>query len=97
MSALLDVPAVLQIYSRLVIDCNRPEHAAGAFPEVSEATVIPGNAGLDEVAKAARPIRERRASIDDATVTQIIKEGTAKARTVASQTLADVKRAMKLL
>ena len=44
-----------------------------------------------------RPIRERRASIDDATVTQIIKEGTEKARIVASQTLADVKRAMKLL
>lgn len=54
LSALLDVPAVLQTYSRLVIDCNRPAHAAGAFPEMSEATVIPGNTGLDEAAKAAR-------------------------------------------
>jgi predicted N-formylglutamate amidohydrolase len=54
LSALLDVPAVLQVYSRLVIDCNRPEHAAGAFLEVSEATAIPGNKGLDEAAKAAR-------------------------------------------
>jgi predicted N-formylglutamate amidohydrolase len=54
LSALLDAPAVLQHYSRLVIDCNRPAHVAGAFPEVSEATAIPGNAGLDEAAKAAR-------------------------------------------
>ena len=44
-----------------------------------------------------RPIRERRASIGDATIDTIIKEGTEKARIVASQTLADVKRAMKLL
>ncbi len=43
-----------------------------------------------------RPIRERRAAIDDATITEIIAEGTEKARIVASQTLADVKRAMRL-
>ena len=54
LSALLDAPAVLQRYSRLVIDCNRPPHVAGAFPEVSEATEVPGNAGLSEAAKAAR-------------------------------------------
>lgn len=58
LSALLEVPAVLQHYSRLVIDCNRPPHVAGAFPEVSEATAIPGNVGLGEAAKA-----ERRAAI----------------------------------
>ncbi|MGH7716141.1 MAG: tryptophan--tRNA ligase [Vulcanimicrobiaceae bacterium] len=44
-----------------------------------------------------RPIRERRASIDDATIAKIIAEGTEKARIVASRTLADVKRVMKLL
>ena len=54
LSALLDAPAVLQRYSRLVIDCNRPELSGSAFPAVSEATAIPGNAGLDEAAKAAR-------------------------------------------
>lgn len=54
LSGLLGAPAVLQRYSRLVIDCNRPEGVASAFPEVSEATAIPGNAGLDAVAKAAR-------------------------------------------
>lgn len=54
LSALLEVPAVLQHYSRLVIDCNRPPHVAGAFPEVSEVTAIPGNVGLGAVAKAER-------------------------------------------
>lgn len=54
LSALLDAPAVLQRYSRLVIDCNRPVRVVSAFPEVSEATVVPGNVGLDEAAKAAR-------------------------------------------
>jgi len=54
LSALMDAPAVLQYYSRLVIDCNRPAGAESAFPEISEATVIPGNLGLSEEAKAAR-------------------------------------------
>jgi predicted N-formylglutamate amidohydrolase len=54
LSALLDAPAVLQYYSRLVIDCNRPEGAESAFPVVSEATEIPGNFGLDGAAKEAR-------------------------------------------
>jgi tryptophanyl-tRNA synthetase len=42
------------------------------------------------------PFRERRASFDDAAIRTIIAEGTEKARTLASQTLAEVKRAMKL-
>lgn len=37
---------VAQRYSRLVIDCNRPLAAASSIPPVSEATIIPGNAGL---------------------------------------------------
>jgi predicted N-formylglutamate amidohydrolase len=54
LSALLRAPAVLQRYSRLVIDCNRPAGADSAFPEVSEATMIPGNLGLGAAAKEAR-------------------------------------------
>lgn len=54
LSDLLDAPAVLQRYSRLVIDCNRPVGADSAFPAVSEATPVPGNAALDEAAKTAR-------------------------------------------
>ncbi len=50
----LDATAILQTYSRLVIDCNRPPAAPSAFPEVSEATPIPGNHGLDDAAKHAR-------------------------------------------
>jgi predicted N-formylglutamate amidohydrolase len=54
LSELMDAPAVLQRYSRLVVDCNRPAGVDSAFPEVSEATVVPGNMGLGEAAKAAR-------------------------------------------
>ena len=42
----LDAPLVLQRYSRLVYDCNRPPENPGAMPVVSETTRIPGNAGL---------------------------------------------------
>lgn len=54
LSEALDATAILQNYSRLVIDCNRQPHVLSAFPEVSEATPIPGNEGLAETAKAAR-------------------------------------------
>jgi predicted N-formylglutamate amidohydrolase len=54
LAALLDATAVLQVYSRLVIDCNRQPAWASAFPEVSEATPVPGNVGLSEAEKLAR-------------------------------------------
>jgi predicted N-formylglutamate amidohydrolase len=54
LSAALDGTAVLQRYSRLVIDCNRPLHVASSIPERSEATEVPGNRGLDAAARAAR-------------------------------------------
>lgn len=54
LSEALDAPLVAQRYSRLVIDCNRPAHAAGLIPEVSDGTTIPGNAGLTGGARAAR-------------------------------------------
>jgi predicted N-formylglutamate amidohydrolase len=50
----LDATAVLQTYSRLVIDCNRNPSWPTAMPEVSEYTPIPGNLGLSAEAKAAR-------------------------------------------
>jgi predicted N-formylglutamate amidohydrolase len=50
----LDAVAVFQTYSRLVIDCNRQPRVPNAFPTVSEATVIPANAGLSAADKAAR-------------------------------------------
>jgi predicted N-formylglutamate amidohydrolase len=54
LSAALDAAAILQTYSRLVIDCNRDPSWASAIPTVSEFTEIPGNANLTEAARAAR-------------------------------------------
>jgi len=52
----LDATLIQQNYSRLVIDCNRPLDAASSIPEISEATSIPANAGLDKTIKAARAL-----------------------------------------
>lgn len=54
LSEALDATAVMQTYSRLVVDCNRQPYVASAFPLVSESTPVPGNEGLDEAGKAAR-------------------------------------------
>ncbi len=54
LSATLDATAVLQTYSRLVIDCNRDPEVPSSIPEVSETTEIPGNAGLSAEQRAAR-------------------------------------------
>ena len=40
-----DAPLVAQIYSRLVVDCNRPTHVAQSIPETSELTRIPATSG----------------------------------------------------
>ncbi len=45
---------IVQRYSRLVIDCNRPPDAPSSIPRISEATVIPGNEGLARDAAEAR-------------------------------------------
>ena len=54
LSRLIDAPLVLQRYSRLAYDCNRPPDSADAMPELSETTHIPGNRGLSPAAKLAR-------------------------------------------
>ena len=54
LSEALDATAVLQPYSRLVIDCNRDPTAADSIPEVSEATAIPGNRALSAAERKAR-------------------------------------------
>lgn len=50
----LDACFIHQIYSRLVIDCNRRPGAPDSIPAVSDGTVIAANAALDEQAAAAR-------------------------------------------
>jgi predicted N-formylglutamate amidohydrolase len=54
LSGALDAKAVMQTYSRLVIDCNRDPSVASSIPEMSEATEIPGNLGLSDEAHTAR-------------------------------------------
>jgi predicted N-formylglutamate amidohydrolase len=54
LSTLLDAPLVLQRYSRLAYDCNRPPESEGAMPEVSEIYSIPGNQNLLPAARQAR-------------------------------------------
>ncbi len=52
LAALLDAPAVLAGYSRLVIDCNRPAGEASSIPRISDGVAVPGNKvlGADDVA-----------------------------------------------
>ena len=59
MSRALDAPFIRQVYSRLVIDCNRRPGAPDAAPAVSDGQPIPANEGLSRDA-----IAERRAAID---------------------------------
>ena len=56
LSEKLDAFALLQAYSRLVIDCNRPLQAPGSIVAVSDGTRVPGNEGLDDEARTARAI-----------------------------------------
>jgi predicted N-formylglutamate amidohydrolase len=53
-SGFLRAPLVLQRYSRLVYDCNRPPDSVDAMPTVSELTAIPGNERLTPDAKLSR-------------------------------------------
>jgi predicted N-formylglutamate amidohydrolase len=50
----LDAHLIVQRYSRLVIDCNRPPDVASSIPLISEATTIPGNEGISREAAALR-------------------------------------------
>jgi predicted N-formylglutamate amidohydrolase len=54
MAARLGCPCVIQPYSRLVIDCNRPPVATDSIPEVSDGTAVPANLDLDEPGRAVR-------------------------------------------
>jgi predicted N-formylglutamate amidohydrolase len=60
LSELLDATAILQVYSRLVIDCNRAPGHPTSIPTISELTPIPGNEGLGDDGRGAR----RRAVFD---------------------------------
>ncbi|MEM8730790.1 MAG: N-formylglutamate amidohydrolase [Pseudomonadota bacterium] len=50
----LQAPLILQRYSRLVMDCNRPPGVATSIPEISDGVPVPGNLGLSDAEKTAR-------------------------------------------
>lgn len=79
LGARLDAFTLVQSYSRLVIDCNRPLTSPTSIATESDGTVIPGNQGLDDEARAARaraiftPYHDRiRAELDARAVTVMI-------------------------
>lgn len=54
MTAILDAQLVASRISRLVVDCNRPVDAPDLIWEISESTVIPGNASLSQADREKR-------------------------------------------
>jgi len=50
----LDAFAIVQTYSRLVIDCNRPLDSPASIIVRSENTDVPGNLGIDSAAAQGR-------------------------------------------
>lgn len=54
LAELLDAPAILAGYSRLIIDLNREVDDPTAIPPVSDGIVIPGNQVLDAAQRAWR-------------------------------------------
>jgi predicted N-formylglutamate amidohydrolase len=50
----LGAPLVIQNYSRLVLDCNRPPESDLAIPAISDQVAVLGNAGLSAEARAMR-------------------------------------------
>jgi predicted N-formylglutamate amidohydrolase len=68
LSRRIDAPLVLQRYSRLAYDCNRPPDSADAMPEISETTDIPGNRHLspdDKLMRTREIYRPFHATIAD--------------------------------
>ena len=56
LAGLLDACAILQTYSRLVIDCNRPLDAASSIVSHSDGTRIPGNLEVPQAQRTARAL-----------------------------------------
>lgn len=81
LSAMLDAPAVLQHYSRLVIDCNRQPEVDSSIPAVSELSRIPGNENLSAAEREARR-REIFAPYHECIAALLAQRATAGKRTI---------------
>jgi len=60
LAKLLSAPALISCFSRLLIDPNRGLDDPTLIMQISDGLVVPGNAGLDEAAIAARVARYYR-------------------------------------
>lgn len=54
LSRMLDAPAVLAGYSRLVVDCNRYVQDPSCMPAISDQVQVPGNRNLSPLDRSAR-------------------------------------------
>lgn len=81
LSTALDATLLLQSYSRLVIDCNRPPGSASSIPTQSEYVRIAANEGLTVAATAAR-VAEIFAPYHDAISTVLEQRRLAGTRTL---------------
>ena len=54
LAEMLDAPALLSGYSRLVIDCNRAPDDPTSSRQISDGVIVPGNRGLAKAARGAR-------------------------------------------
>lgn len=71
---MLEIPLLLQRYSRLLIDCNRPTSAPDSIPEISHGTHVPANKDLNERQRNAR-INEVFVPYDNALVDLLTTPG----------------------
>lgn len=58
LSERLDAHLIMQIYSRLVIDCNRPPGSPTSIAPLSDGTIVPGNENIsmDDAASRVREV-----------------------------------------
>jgi predicted N-formylglutamate amidohydrolase len=81
LAAVLDAFAILQTYSRLVIDCNRRPGIPTSIVRISEATRIPGNEAVTVEDATARE-REIFRSYHDRIRTELDARQAARRRTI---------------
>lgn len=81
LASMLDAWTILQTYSRLVIDCNRPLDSPTLIVQASDGTSVPANAALPAQARAAR-VREIFRPYHDTIVQALDQRGDAQRPTL---------------
>ncbi len=79
----LDAALIMQTYSRLVIDCNRPPGSPTSIAPLSEGTPIPGNENISMADAVGAPARDFHA------VSSGHREASRRARASASADVFD--------